>query len=43
MVAAVVVVTVTVVVMVVGKAVGARLSDLRDGICGHIPPQAPQW
>ena len=33
----------TQVVMVVGEAVGARLSDLRDGICGHIHPQAPQW
>ena len=30
-------------VVVCEKAMGARLSDLRDQICGHIHPQAPQW
>ena len=30
-------------VVVCEKAMGARLSDLRDQICGHIPSQAGQW
>ena len=26
-----------------GKALGDHDLDLKDQICGHIPPQAPQW